>query len=81
MTAAEQQNAIVTLLKQGFNEYYFVMSDFRNHDARMMTENLLRTTDSTALRIIILLLPPSETGPKANFDWRGWIQVFQCSQS
>jgi hypothetical protein len=78
MTAAEQQNAIVTLLKQGFNEYYFVMSDFRNHDARMMTENLLRTTDSTALRIIILLLPPSETGPKANFDWRGWIKYFNA---
>jgi hypothetical protein len=26
------------------------------------------------LKIIIILLPPSEAGPKGNFDWSGWIE-------
>ena len=42
--------------------------------ARSMTENLLQSADGTKLRIIIILLPPSEAGPKGNFDWNGWIE-------
>jgi PDZ domain len=78
MTAPEQQNAIATLLKQGFSEYYFVMNDFKNDDSRKITENLLKSADSTPLKIIILLMPPSESGPKGNFDWRGWIKYFNA---
>lgn len=78
MTAPKQQNAIATLLKQGFNEYYFVMNDFKNDDSRKMTENLLKSADSTPLKIIVLLMPPSESGPKGNFDWRGWIKYFNA---
>jgi hypothetical protein len=78
MTAPEQQNAIATLLKQGFSEYYFVMNDFKNDDSRKMTETLLKSADSTPLKIIILLMPPSESGPKGNFDWRGWIKYFNA---
>jgi hypothetical protein len=76
MTPPEQQNAIATLLKQGFKEYYFVMNDFKNDDSRKMTESLLKSADSTPLKIVILLLPPSEAGRKGNFDWKGWIKYF-----
>jgi hypothetical protein len=76
MTTPEQQNAIATLLKQGFKEYYFVMNDFKNEDSRKMTESLLKSADSTPLKIVILLLPPSEAGRKGNFDWKGWIKYF-----
>ena len=58
----EQKNAINAILKQGYNEYYFAMGDFRSKAARSMTENLLQSADGTKLRIIIILLPPSEAG-------------------
>lgn len=70
----EQKNAINAILKQGYNEYYFTMTDFRSKAARSMTENLLQSADGTKLKIIIILLPPSEAGPKGNFDWNGWIE-------
>ena len=70
----EQKNAINAILKQGYNEYYFAMGDFRSKAARSMTENLLQSADGTKLRIIIILLPPSEAGRKGNFDWNGWIE-------
>ena len=69
----EQKNAINAILKQGYDEYYFTMSDFRSKAARSMTENLLQSADGTKLKIIIILLPPSEAGSKGNFDWNGWI--------
>ena len=50
------------------------MADFRSKAARSMTENLLQSADGTKLKIIIILLPPSEAGPKGNFDWNGWIE-------
>jgi hypothetical protein len=64
----EQKNAINAILKQGYNEYYFTMANFRSKAARSMTENLLQSADGTKLKIIIILLPPSEAGPKGNFD-------------
>jgi hypothetical protein len=67
------KNAIKAILKQGYNEYYFAMGDFRPKSARSMTENLLQSADGTKLKIIILL-PPSEAGPKDNFDWNVWIE-------
>ena len=36
---AEQKNAINAILKQGYNEYYFPMIDFKSEAARSMTEN------------------------------------------
>src|SRR5215471_17315207 len=56
----EQKNAINAILKQGYTEYYFTMADFRSKAARSMTENLLQSADGTKLKIIIILLPPSE---------------------
>ena len=70
---AEQKNAINAVLNQGYNEYYFPMVDFKSKAARSMTENLLQSTNGTKLKIIILL-PPSEAGPKGNFNWNGWIK-------
>jgi PDZ domain len=70
----EQKNAINAILKQGYNEYYFPMIDFRSKGARSMTENLLQSANGTKLKIIIILLPPSEAGPKGNFNWNGWIE-------
>jgi hypothetical protein len=69
-----QMNAINAILKQGYNEYYFAPGDFRSKIAVSMTENLLQSVDGTKLKIIIILLPPSEAGPKGNFDWKGWIE-------
>src|SRR5919202_5222181 len=70
----EQKNAINAILKQGYNEYYFPMIDFKSKEARLMTESLLQSANATKLKIIIILLPPSEAGPKGNFDWSGWIE-------
>jgi PDZ domain len=71
---AEQKNAIDAILKQGYNEYYFPMIDFKSKAARSMTENLLQSANGTKLKIIIILLPPSEVGPKGNFNWNSWIE-------
>jgi len=71
-----QINAINTLVRQGFNEYYFVMRDFNNLDSVKATEELLKSADETGLKIIIILLPPSEGGYNGNYDWKGWITYF-----
>src|SRR5919199_4404635 len=71
---AEQKEAIDAIVKQGYNEYYFPMIDFRSKEARLMTESLLQSANATKLKIIIILLPPSEAGPKGNFNWNGWIE-------
>jgi hypothetical protein len=46
----EQKNAINAVLRQGYNEYYFAMGDFRSKSTRSMTENLLQSTDGTKLK-------------------------------
>jgi hypothetical protein len=73
--------AILTLLGQGFDEYYFVMRDFNNKSEAKATEQLLKSADKTDLKVIIILLPPSESGnygaySNANYDWKGWIVYF-----
>ncbi|MFL6356086.1 MAG: hypothetical protein ACJ71C_05960, partial [Nitrososphaeraceae archaeon] len=71
---AEQKNVINAILKQGYNEYYFPMIDLKSKATRSMTENLLQSANGTKLKIIIILLPPSEAGPKGNFNWNSWIE-------
>ena len=70
----EQKKAIDAIVKQGYSEYYFALSDFKSKLETSMTENLLQSADGSKLKIIIILLPPSEAGPKGNFDWNGWIE-------
>jgi hypothetical protein len=72
----QQEKAIKALLEKGFVEYYFVMTDFKNSNAKEITEKLLTSADKTGLQILIILLPPSEGGPYGNYDWEGWIHYF-----
>lgn len=74
--ANNQTNVISGFLEQGFNEYYFIMPDFKNPRAVSATEALLKAADKTNLKIILILLPPSEGGPSGNYDWEGWINYF-----
>ncbi len=71
-----QKRAMETLLEQGFREYYFVMKDFNDSKIRKATERLLKSADKTDLKIMIILLPPSEGGPNGNYNWKGWIDYF-----
>src|SRR5205085_9009686 len=52
------------------------MYDFRNAKTRQSTEDLLNSTDRTPLKVIIIIVPPSEGGSKGNYDWMGWIRYF-----
>jgi hypothetical protein len=72
----KQREAMRALLAKGFNEYYYVMTDFENSYAREMTEKLLTSADEAGLHILIILLPPSEGGPNTNYDWKGWVHYF-----
>lgn len=72
----EQKNAIDIILNQGFSEYYFAMNNFEDPASVKITEELLKSTDKTNLKIIIILRPPSEGGPDTNYDWKGWIRYF-----
>ncbi len=72
----EQEKAMDTLLKKGYREYYYVMNNFEDPKSLKMTENLLETANKTNLKIIIILLPPSEGGPDTSYDWKGWMKYF-----
>jgi hypothetical protein len=72
----KQVNATHSLLSQGFDEYYFVMRNFDNTTETKATEELLKFTDTTDLKIIIILLPPVEGGSRASYDWKGWMLYF-----
>ncbi|HEY6950360.1 MAG TPA: hypothetical protein VI146_07095 [Nitrososphaeraceae archaeon] len=72
----EQEKAIDSLLNKGYREYYYVMNNFEDPRYLKMTENLLETANKTNLKIIIILLPPSEGGPDTSYDWKGWIRYF-----
>jgi hypothetical protein len=76
MNGSNQTLAILEFLEQGFNEYYFVMDNFRDPAEVELTERLLDAADNTELKIIIILLPPSEGGPMSSYDWKGWISYF-----
>ena len=74
----EQKNAIKTLLNQGFHEYYFAMNNFEDTESTKLTDELLKSAEETNLKIIIILLPPSEGRPDTNYDWKGWIKYFNA---
>src|ERR671916_569031 len=76
MEVSDQSLAILEFLEQGFNEYYFVMDNFRDPEEVESTERLLDTADNTELKIVIILLPPSEGGAGSSYDWKGWISYF-----
>ena len=72
----EQEKAIDSLLNKGYREYYYVMNNFEDPRYLKMTQNLLETANKTNLKVIIILLPPSEGGPDTSYDWKGWIRYF-----
>jgi hypothetical protein len=76
LQGSKQEKAIKALLEQGFSEYYFVMNDFNDSKAKRAVEKLLKSSDKTDLKILIILLPPSEGSPDGNYDWDGWIDYF-----
>src|ERR687891_1826198 len=76
MDGSDQRLAILEFLEQGFNEYYFVMDNFRDPQEVKSTERLLDAADNTELKIVIILLPPSEGGPRSSYDWKGWVSYF-----
>ena len=72
----EQEKSIDSLINKGYREYYYVMNNFEDPRYLKMTENLLETANKTNLKIIIILLPPSEGGSDTSYDWKGWIKYF-----
>jgi len=72
----EQEKAMDTLLKKGYREYYYVMNNFEDPKSLKMTDDLLETANKTNLKIIIILLPPSEGGPDTSYDLKVWIKYF-----
>jgi hypothetical protein len=52
------------------------MRDFNNIHSTNRTEELLKSTDNTSMKVIVILLPPSEGGKYGNYDWKGWIRYF-----
>lgn len=76
MNGSDQRLAILEFLEQGFNEYYFVMDNFWDREQLESTERLLDAADNTELKIVVILLPPSEGGPRSSYDWKGWINYF-----
>jgi hypothetical protein len=77
----EQKKAMDTLLKKGYREYYYVMNNFEDPKSLKMTDDLLETANKTNLKIIIILLPPSEGGPDTSYDWKGWIKYFNSLEN
>jgi hypothetical protein len=76
LKGAEQKKAIDVLLKMGYQEYYYVMNNFEDTKAVKNTDELLDNANKTNLKIIIIVLPPSEGGPNTSYNWKGWIKYF-----
>ena len=72
----QQKNEIKTLLNQSFHEYYFTMNNFEDPKYTKLTEDLLKSAEQTNLKIIIILLPPSEGRHDTSYDWKGWMKYF-----
>jgi|tagenome__1003787_1003787.scaffolds.fasta_scaffold20983980_2 hypothetical protein len=70
----ERKSAIGSLLQQGYNEYYFLISNYQSKDEQSKVEDLLNASDKSPLRMIAILLPPSEWGKNGNYNWDGWIK-------
>ena len=76
LEGVEQKKGMDTLLKKGYDEYYYVMNNFEDPKSRKITEELLDAANKTNLRIIIILLPPSEGDLSTSYNWNGWIKYF-----
>jgi hypothetical protein len=76
MHGIDQTVAILDFLERGFSEYYFVMDNFEDPKELQSTERLLDAADDMGMRIVIILLPPSEGGVTSSYDWKGWISYF-----
>ena len=76
LNGAEQKKAIDILIKKGYQEYYYVMNNFEDVTALKITDELLENANKTNLKIIIILLPPSEGGAHTSYNWKGWIKYF-----
>ena len=76
LTGVEQIKAIDLLLKMGYQEYYYVMNNFEDTTEVKTTNDLLENANKTNLKIIIILLPPSEGNINTNYNWKGWIKYF-----
>lgn len=70
----EKTMAIDLLTEQGYNEYYFLISDYKSKNEQSNVEDLLAASDNSSLRMIAILLPPSEGGENGNYNWDGWIK-------
>jgi hypothetical protein len=68
-----RKGAIGSLLEQGYNEYYFLISNYKSKDEQSKVEDLLNASDNSPLRMIAILMPPSEGGENGNYNWNGWI--------
>jgi hypothetical protein len=76
LKGAEQEKAIDDLLKMGYQEYYYIMNNFEDSKAVKDTDELLDNANKTNLKIIIIVLPPSEGSPNTSYNWKGWIKYF-----
>jgi hypothetical protein len=76
LTGVEQKKAIDILLKMGYQEYYYVMNNFEDSTEVKTTGQLLDNANKTNLKIIIILLPPSEGNINTSYNWKGWIKYF-----
>ena len=76
LKGTNQSRAISDIITQGFDEYHFVMGNFKDPKLVDSTESLLQSAENldNDLKIIIITLPPSEGGPNGNYDWKGWIE-------
>ena len=54
------------------------MGNFKDPKLVDSTESLLQSVENldNDLKIMIILLPPSEGGLDGNYDWKGWIEYF-----
>ena len=68
-----RKSAIGSLLEQGYNEYYFLISNYQSKDEQSKVDDLLNASDNSPLRMIAILMPPSEGGKNGNYNWNGWI--------
>jgi hypothetical protein len=73
--------AIDLLLKQGYKEYYFVLTDHKSESKQSQIASLLEAADNTTLKMIPILLPPSEGGENGDYDWEGWIEYLNLLKS
>ncbi len=75
-TSDQQIAEINYLIREGINEYYLIMCDFNDIQNTSRTEQLLKSTDNTSMKVIVVLLPPSEGGEHGNYNWKDWITYF-----